>query len=54
MTDQEQPRTQMGPNVLVFCVDQMRADHMACAGNPIIRTPNLDRLAARGTLFERA
>jgi arylsulfatase A-like enzyme len=42
------------PNVLVFCVDQMRADHMACAGNSIIRTPNLDRLAARGTLFERS
>jgi arylsulfatase A-like enzyme len=41
------------PNVLIICVDQMRADHMGCAGNPVIRTPNLDRLAARGTHFSR-
>ena len=41
-------------NVLVFCVDQMRADHMGCAGNPVVRTPNIDRLAARGTRFSRA
>jgi len=32
----------------------MRADHIGCAGNPVVRTPNLDRLAARGTLFSRA
>ncbi len=43
-----------GPNVLVFCVDEMRSDYMGCAGNPLIRTPNLDRLAARGTLFARS
>lgn len=42
------------PNVLVFCVDEMRADHLACAGNPIVQTPNLDRLAARGTRFRNA
>lgn len=42
------------PNVLIICVDEMRADHMACAGNPIVRTPSLDRLAARGTLFTRS
>jgi len=54
MTNPGEPNAQIDPNVLVFCVDQMRADHLACAGNPIIRTPNLDRLASRGTLFERA
>ena len=42
------------PNVLIFCVDQMRADHMGCAGNAVVRTPNLDRLAAMGTRFSRA
>src|SRR5689334_9291166 len=42
------------PNILIFCVDEMRADHMACAGNTIVRTPNLDQLASRGTLFTRA
>ena len=41
-------------NVLIFCVDEMRADHMACVGNPVVQTPNLDRLAARGTLFRRS
>ena len=44
----------MPPNVLIFCVDEMRADHMACAGHPLVRTPNLDRLAAEGTLFDRS
>ncbi|MGC9349197.1 MAG: sulfatase-like hydrolase/transferase [Anaerolineae bacterium] len=42
------------PNVLIFCVDEMRADHMGCAGNPVVQTPNLDRLAERGTLFRRS
>ncbi len=39
---------------LCLVVDQMRGDHMGCAGNPVIRTPNLDRLAASGTRFSRA
>ena len=42
------------PNVLIFCVDEMRADHMGCAGNHVVQTPNLDRLASRGTLFSRS
>lgn len=41
------------PNVLIFCVDEMRADHMGCVGNTIVKTPNIDRIAARGTLFDR-
>jgi arylsulfatase A-like enzyme len=42
------------PNFLFFVVDQMRADHLGCAGNPVIPTPNLDRLAAEGVRFTRA
>jgi len=42
------------PNVLLITTDQMRADHMGCSGNPVVRTPNLDRLAAGGVLLERA
>ncbi len=42
------------PNVLIFCVDEMRADHMGCAGNSVVQTPHLDRLAAEGTLFRRS
>jgi arylsulfatase A-like enzyme len=42
------------PNVLCFVTDQQRADHLSCYGNEVLRTPNIDRLAATGVLFERA
>ena len=42
------------PNILMIMTDQQRWDTMACAGNAAIETPNLDWLASRGTLFERA
>lgn len=34
--------------------DQHRADHTGFGGNEIVRTPNLDALAARGLAFDRA
>jgi arylsulfatase len=40
-------------NLLLITNDQMRADCLGAAGNPVIRTPNMDRLAAEGVLFER-
>ncbi len=42
------------PNVLFICTDQQRADHVGFGGNEVVRTPNLDGLAARATVFERA
>ncbi len=42
------------PSFLVFCVDQMQAACMSCAGHPDVGTPNLDRLAEEGVLFSRA
>lgn len=42
------------PNVLWICTDQQRYDSVAAAGNPLIRTPNLDRLCDEGVVFERA
>jgi len=48
------PRQDSRPNLLVICTDQMRADHMALAGNPAIHTPNLDRLAGQGVYFPRS
>ncbi|MFI4910138.1 MAG: sulfatase [Sedimentisphaeraceae bacterium JB056] len=42
------------PNVLVFMVDQMRADMIAALGNDYIKTPNIDRLCDRGTAFSNA
>ena len=34
--------------------DQFRADALGCAGHPVFRTPNLDRLAGEGIRFTRA
>ena len=42
------------PNVLFLFADDQRADTIAALGNPIIRTPNLDRLVRGGVAFSRA
>lgn len=42
------------PNILFILTDDQRYDALGCAGNDIIRTPNLDRLAERGLRFENA
>ncbi len=42
------------PNVLLLMTDQHRFDCLGCAGNRSIETPNLDWLAAGGTLFTKA
>lgn len=39
------------PNVLFLFADDMRADTIAAHGNPHIKTPNLDQLAASGFSF---
>ena len=41
-------------NVLFLFADDQRADTIAALGNPVIQTPNLDRLARRGVAFNRA
>jgi arylsulfatase A-like enzyme len=40
------------PNIVFILADDMGCWAMGCAGNPEIRTPNLDRLAAGGLRFE--
>ena len=42
------------PNLLFIMTDQQRWDTLSIAGNPIVQTPNLDRLARQGVYFERA
>src|SRR5215469_8806380 len=39
------------PNLILFMPDEMRADSLACYGNPVVKTPNFDRLAREGALF---
>ncbi len=42
------------PNILIVCTDQQRSDTLGCYGNSQVSTPNIDGLAAEGTLFENA
>jgi arylsulfatase A-like enzyme len=42
------------PNLLLFMPDQLRADSVGAFGNPVVSTPNIDALAARGTRFPNA
>lgn len=42
------------PNIILCNCDQLRAFEVGCYGNTVIRTPNMDRLAAEGVRFETA
>lgn len=42
------------PNVLVVIMDALRADHVSAYGYPRVTTPEMDRLAAQGVLFDNA
>src|SRR5215831_5009485 len=39
------------PNVLFVTVDQWRGECLSWLDHPVVRTPNLDRVAARGVTF---
>lgn len=42
------------PNVIVILADDMREDAAGFTGNKLIKTPNIDKLAASGTIFSNA
>jgi arylsulfatase A-like enzyme len=42
------------PNILLLFTDQQRADTIRATGNPVMRTPHLDRLVHEGTHFTSA
>ncbi|VGO23511.1 sulfatase family protein [Pontiella sulfatireligans] len=42
------------PNLLFIITDQQRFDAMSCAGNTVLETPNMDRLAREGVYFKNA
>ena len=40
------------PNIILVVVDTLRADYLSCYGNDFVKTPNIDKLASDGVLFE--
>ena len=40
------------PNLLFIMTDQQRFDAMSCAGNLVLETPNMDRIAREGVMFK--
>jgi arylsulfatase A-like enzyme len=40
-------------NVLFIITDQQRADHLSCAGNPILKTPHIDSIGNGGIRFAK-
>ena len=45
---------QKQPNIILIMSDQHRGDALNCMGNPSVISPNIDALAADGTLFTNA
>ena len=42
------------PNVLIITTDQQRVDAMSAVGNPWVKTPNMDAIAAQGVYFSKS
>ena len=42
------------PNLVLLLTDDQRADCLGVAGHPLLKTPNIDRLANEGTYFPNA
>jgi arylsulfatase A-like enzyme len=47
-------QTDTRTNLLVIMTDQQRFDALSAAGNSVLETPNIDRIANEGVLFENA
>jgi len=41
------------PSFVLFITDQHRVDWLGCNGHPVLKTPNIDRIAKRGVTFDR-
>lgn len=49
-----QPDEKKPPNLLFIMTDQQRFDALSYAGNAVLKTPNMDRLAKEGAYFKNA
>jgi len=45
---------QKQPNILFIMFDQMAAPALPCYGHPIVKAPNITKLADEGVIFENA
>ena len=41
-------------NVVLIMLDTLQFNYLGCYGNKVVKTPNIDRLARQGFLFENA
>jgi N-acetylglucosamine-6-sulfatase len=42
------------PNFIIILIDDLRYDEFGAGGHPYMKTPNIDRIAREGAIFERA
>ena len=42
------------PNILVIMVDELAPQALSCYGHPVVKSPNIDRLANSGVVFDNA
>lgn len=52
--DLQAANTEIRDNLLFIMTDEMKWDVMGVAGHPMVKTPNLDKLAAQGTYYKTA
>ncbi|MBI9019687.1 MAG: sulfatase-like hydrolase/transferase [Verrucomicrobia bacterium] len=52
--DNEKTAPPERPNILFIMTDQQQAETLSCLGHPVVKTPNMDRIAERGVNFTRA
>ena len=53
-TDRNAPQQNSKPNIIFILTDDQRWDALGFAGNSIIKTPNIDKLARTGIYFKNA